>query len=296
MTIPKKLVLLFLSLSFLTSLSAEEFIWVTDDPLRSISPLQKQLDLDASTLQIIIPLLESEYSFKTMVANPKRGFELLKDRENACMGNKIRTQEREQYAYITEIPQIVFPGLRLYINKSSNKYNKINSLANNDGVISLADIFETVADVKLGIADGRSYGSQIDKLLNDPTNAHLIWKRNASLAGKGVVKMLENDRFDLSIEFSNVFQVYSSENQDTMQSYPIQEASQYVLGNIICSKSPQGQALINAFNKAIAKASKTKDYLEAHLKWFDKGTKADAIKYYNEVYNTSFTDNESVRD
>lgn len=290
MTIPKKLILLFILLSFLTNPSAEEFLWVTDDPLRYISPEHQQIDIDASTLKIIISFLESDDFFTTINANPKRGFELLKSRNNVCMGNRIKTQERKQYAYITDIPQIVFPGLRLYINKSSNKYNKINNLANRNGVISLADVFEQVADVKLGIADGRSYGSQIDKLLNAPTNAHLIWKRNASLAGRGVVKMLENERFDISIEYTNVFQFYTSENQNTMQSYPIQEASQYVLGNIICSKSPQGLALINALNKAIAKASKTRDYLEAHLKWFGKDTQADAIKYYNEVYKTSFTD------
>ncbi|GAA6204243.1 hypothetical protein [Thalassotalea sp. SU-HH00458] len=275
---------------FITSQSlATEIVWVTDAPQNNVTAKNKVLDIDTSTFNLLAAHLNSQYFFKKLHVPVKRGFTLIKHQENVCIGNKLTTKERNEFSYSTQIPQTVFPGLRLYINKNSPYFQKVRQLVTQQKTVSIYDIINTVAGIKFGIVGGRSYGVEIDSLINSPENAHFFWKRHASKANRGIVNMIEKARFDISIEYPNVFGFYSEEDNTVIESFPLKEAPNYMLGNILCSKSKIGAKMVKAFNAVIKTTSKTREYFDAHMKWFDSSSQEDAARYYNKIYKTSFT-------
>jgi uncharacterized protein (TIGR02285 family) len=275
---------------FISSQSlATEIFWVTDAPQNNVTNENKVLDIDTSTFNLLEAQLSAQFVIKKLHMPAKRGFNLIQHKENVCIGNKLTTNERDEFSYSTEMPQTVFPGLRLYINKTSPYFLKISQLVNKQNTISIHDIINSSANIKFGIVGGRSYGAEIDSLVNSPENTHLFWKRHASKANRGIVNMIEKARFDISIEYPNVFGFYAEEGHSIIQSFPLKESPNYMLGRILCSKSKTGSTVVSAFNDAIKTISKTREYFDAHMQWFDRSSQADAAKYYNDVYQTSFT-------
>lgn len=267
----------------------QEIIWVTDT-VSTLSDDSNNMDVDGSTTALLFPLLPPQYKITKIQGNFNRSFNLLQSQENVCTGNKLVTFERKKFGHITNIPQVVFPGLRLYVDQNSSFYSKIQTLAYQDNSISITKILNTIPNINFGVAGGRKYGKEIDLIIKDNKWQTRFLHRNASDMAAGVIKMFERGRLDLIIEYPNVLSHYQTQDEQPLKlkSFSIVESQQYMLGNIMCSKSDLGLKLINQFNQIIEKVSKDKRYFDTHIKWFDSSTKSDAIKFYNRIYKTDF--------
>lgn len=269
--------------------TVEEIIWISGT-FSSAFDNSDEMDVDGNTMALVFPLLSPHYIFIQQQGNFNRSLSLIKSKSNVCTGNKITTDERKKFAHISSVPQVVFPGLRLYIDQKSKYYPQIQSLTNNDNTVSILEILTAISGANFGVVGGRKYGKDIDLLIKDNQWQDRFRHRTASDMAEGVIKMFERGRLDLIIEYPNVFSHYKTQDEQQLKlhSFSITESQQYMLGNIMCSKSELGLQLINEFNQALEKVSKDKQYFDTHIKWFDDSTKSDAIKFYNAVYQTNF--------
>lgn len=102
--------------------------------------------------------------------------------------------------------------------------------------------------------------------------------------------MLQEGRVDFVIEYPNVFNHYQSKLNDTTAyiSLLIIESPQTLAGYILCSRTPEGAALIARFDQVRAEITLGQAYLTAHLRWFDAVGQAALLPLYNQVYQTKF--------
>lgn len=245
-------------------------------------------NLDGDTLKIILehaPKLEITLSY----TNIERTFLLLDNKPDACVGNKVVNSRRKKKYLYSQLPQVVFPGQRIFINVDSPMLKQIQSL-NHAGRISVEDVLKLTQNTTIGLNAGFSYGETLDGLFNQYRDK--VWRRRGSSSAKEVTNMFFSGRFDAVIEYPSVFEYYVNKlnkSSTDFVSFSIKELPEYILGYIVCAKSDTGQQAIQQFDAALRKSVTQKSYLNAHLKWFKQDIHADITRYYNQVYGTSFS-------
>lgn len=251
-------------------------------------PANEVLDINGSTMQLVWPKL-NEIQIQAAAVNSARALALLKTEPNACVGNKILSPEREAISYHTQLPQVVFPGLRIFALKNRDGAHALEQF--NDGLgVSLAKLLAGERKLRLAVVGGRKYSAEIDDILQNPNWQRQLWRRHGSDDTSGVLRMLQEGRVDFVIEYPNVFNHYQSKLNDTTAyiSFPIIESPQTLAGYILCSRTPEGAALIARFDQVLAEITLGQAYLTAHLRWFDAVGQAALLPLYKQEYQTNF--------
>lgn len=293
-----RLLLVSCSLLWNTSLQAQQanqqqtqpMLWLTDavnnQPVYKTS---QPVDVSGATLQLMLPYLAS-YQLQTMVVNNQRALQVLKVRPNACAGNKIVTSDRLEVSYASKQPQVVFPGLRIFTLADSSAAAVLAAMQDEQGRISVRNILLEAHKLRFVVVSGRNYGAELDALIKASQWQNRFWKREADDMAAGVVDMVRTGRIDLMLEYPNVAAHYQAQQPDNAKlvSYAIAESPAFLLGHILCSRTAQGKMMLQHFEQALAQVTKTRGYLEAHLRWFDPDYHAEFRKIYNQVYQTNF--------
>lgn len=246
------------------------------------------IDINAATRQLVLEHMPGHQDSVTIVNN-ERAFQMLKTDVLACTGNKIRNSERESFAYFSDVPQLIFPGLRLYMLKATAETAGIT--AQQHSRHSFADISTRLPRSRIGVVGGRNYGEPLQAIFNQLAARNRIYTRTGNdMSAAAMLDMLANGRVDLVVEYPNVVQHYSEALNHAVElvSVEISEAAEYTGGFIMCSKTEQGKKLAQQYSNAIQLASKDKRYLQAHLRWFDVSSHHKVTALYNKVYNTEF--------
>jgi|GEM_PF-1308607 len=268
----------------------QPMLWLTDAVANQpVYKTSQPIDVSGATLQLMLPRL-AQYQLHTMVVNNQRAIEVLKARPNACASNKIITSERLDVSYASKLPQVVFPGLRIFARGDSKAAVELAGLQDEQGRISVRKVLLSANKLKFVVVRGRHYGAELDALIEAPNWQNRFWKRQADDMAAGLVDMVRTGRIDLMLEYPNVAAHYQAQQTDgtALVSYAVAESPVYLLGHILCSRTEQGKAMLQQFDEALAEITKTEAYLEAHLRWFDPDYHAEFRKIYNQVYQTAF--------
>lgn len=268
----------------------QPMLWLTDAvDNQPVYKSSQPVDVSGATLQLMLPKL-AQYQLQTMVVNNQRAIEVLKARPNACAGNKIVTSERLEISYASKLPQVVFPGLRIFARADSTAAAALAGLLDQQGRISVREVLLSANKLRFVVVGGRNYGAELDALIHAPTWQNRFWKRQADDMAAGVVDMVRTGRIDLMLEYPNVAAHYQAQQTDgtALVSYPVAESPAYLLGHILCSRTAQGKAMLRQFDEALAEVTQTEAYLDAHLRWFAPDYHAEFRIIYNQVYQTSF--------
>jgi uncharacterized protein (TIGR02285 family) len=265
-------------------------LWLTDmDESALVYNSVPGIDINAATRQLLLEHMPGHQDSVTIVNN-ERAFQMLKTNTLACTGNKVRNSERESFAYFSDVPQLIFPGLRLYMLKATAETAGIAGLQHNNRH-SFADISTKLPRSRIGVVGGRNYGEPLQAIFDQLAGRNRIYTRTSNDMSAGpILDMLVNGRVDLVVEYPNVVQHYREALNLTAElvSVEISEAAEYTSGYIMCSKNEQGKKLAQAYSNAIQLASKDKRYLQAHLRWFDVSSHHKVTALYNKLYNTTF--------
>lgn len=270
--------------------NVQTMLWLTDAmDNQPVYKTSQPVDVSGATLQLMLPKL-AQYQLQTMVVNNQRAIEVLKVRPNACAGNKIVTSERLDISYASKLPQVVFPGLRIFARADSAAASIMAGLLDEQGRISVRKILLEAHKLRFVVVGGRNYGAELDALIEAPQWKNRFWQRQADDMAAGVVDMVRTGRIDLMLEYPNVAAHYQAQQTDgtALVSYAVAESPAYLLGHILCSRTAQGKEMLQQFDAALADVTKTKAYLDAHLRWFDPDYHAEFRTLYNQVYRTSF--------
>ncbi len=270
--------------------AAQKFIWLTDSSTDQTTTQYRQaLDVNGLTLDLLMQDVTA-FQAQAVQTTTDRAMAMLKAEASACAGNRLKNDTRLAFSYATSIPHTVFPGLRLYSKTSSKTTLWLKQQLNAQQSISLRQLLEKDNKLNFAVGGGRSYGEQLDHLLQQPQWQHKFWQRRSVDMSAGLIDMLVQDRVDLLIEYPNVMQHYLAQysKHTELTSFSIEEAEPYMLGYILCSKTVLGLQLTEFFQQRLKLISQQKSYLQAHLGWVDTADRAQLTTLYNQVFGTSF--------
>ncbi|MFC3095683.1 hypothetical protein DRW07_07785 [Alteromonas sediminis] len=219
---------------------------------------QKPTDLAFLIFDNVLSELKQDYDFKFVVASAERMWLLLKQADNACAFNKMKTIERAEMAYFSAMPVISFPPNRLIsrISLGQASTQSLSQLAKN-------------ARELVGVVDGRMYGPAADAIINTKPENFYIGKGNDKAAR--LRNMLIQGKLDVILEYAMTFESFLPETEDMSRFfiYRVEELSnEYVDGFIACSKSAVGARLIKQIDEVMASEAfmiKAKSLIHQHV-------------------------------
>ena len=148
---------------------------------------------------------------------------------------------------MSKLPQVVFPGLRLYSHVPLSESDTID--------------LKTVSSSKLLLAvqQARNYGFNVKSF-----GKLEILNLHASKRSSTLINMFEKKRFDLLLEYPNVFAKYASKELISQAfEYSITQSGSYSLGYIACTDSVEGRALIKKLDDVIREIAQTDAFFYA---------------------------------
>lgn len=261
-------------------------VWLTTEDRAANAQI---VDVNDDTFYLIadaLPNLQLQTQFVTM-SNARA---LLKKQANSCTGNLMPLPERQAWGQFSKLPQVVFPGLRLYVRNNSPLQGALDAQATPAGTVSVAALLQGPLKFQLGYAADRSYGSALDQLLQKPEFQYKVWQRRSTDTASGVLQMFSRGRIDAVLEYPNVLEHYLSKQKADLgfRSYAITETPTALYGHLVCANGEQGQRIIQHIDVAMKRLVQDRRYLEAHLRWFSPELHPTVIKLYDQAYGTHF--------
>ncbi|MGI2226060.1 hypothetical protein [Shewanella frigidimarina] len=177
---------------------------------------------------------------------------------NACMINKIKNTERESIGIFSKYPFSIFPPIRLIaLEKNQFKFKQ---------PFSLAELHKQ--NIQIGVAKSRSYGYEIDKFIKQ--NPEYFFIRGAEDSMSKLIDMLMKERIDAIIDFSQIVIAHKLEMAQLQPiiSIPLSEAPEPILSYVVCSKSDQGQAIIDIINESYQTQEVKEIFQRFHYHYF----------------------------
>ncbi|PKH88552.1 transporter substrate-binding domain-containing protein [Colwellia sp. Bg11-28] len=253
--------------------SKKKIIWLVEDKLENIDLLAKT-SAETSTASYIENLIIqqlTQYNIKIERVTASRMNRVLQTKENACVANRASTPERREYSLFSD-PQSFYLTHKLYRFDPKSALPK--QLFNAEGEIKdLPKVFKLLPEKTIGLAQDVSFGNFLDQQIHKikPEN---IYYRGGNKRVVALSSMLYKSRVDFVLALP--VDITPNEAQEQLiEQYTIAGAPPYLIAHFNCSNSPLGQRVINDINDILAKVYKTKDYYQAHKKWFSDKQLAD---------------------
>lgn len=180
-------------------------------------------------------------------------------RPDSCVPVR-KTAQRESYMNFS-LPYKVLSAPKLVIRKDSLYRAMIEQMYQQHGLVSLADLLS--ADVRpiLGVDQTRSYGREIDGLIQRYKNSTSIYvKANVMKVAAGSIPMLLKGHVDMVVEYQ-----MSIADHSQIITFPLSETGRFVPLYFGCSKSTHGVQQMAVINQTIRDLSGNKDYQQLML-------------------------------
>lgn len=295
------LVLIFSLLGSGHSYTKEKVVWIVNDfpPGTILSGEFKGQGITDVYESIVMKHLP-EFEHERRVTNIRRAFHLIRNGENACSAGRALSEERAEIAWFS-IPSAFVPSQRLITNEENHaEFDKIFNFGHgesstNDAVnkhfslVSLNTILEQHAHMKLGIVEGRAYGSKFDPILEKYGDSEHVFKRAGADLGTSILRMLQVNRINYTIEFPFVLQyeVKASGGLASLYSFPLLESSNYLKGYIVCTKNKWGKRMIDKINSVLLKVRPLDEYRDSFERWLDKKSIPEFRRQYKKIFLNS---------
>lgn len=241
------------------------------------------ISVNKLTADLVIQKLPG-FRIQQRVINASRMLQLMADDPKACAEKTLKTPAREEFMLYSNLPQVIFPGLRVYMRADDERFPQQESQ-------QLAQFLRQQQDIRIGLMEGRSYGDALDKVLAMPEVQPQIWHHSSLDSSFALIDMLLAGRIDMLISSPipvNTFALRHQRQLDLASFAPL-EAPLKLLGYFVCANSVFGEKAIAEINKQHAAAVQQRSYLDAHLQHLDSSLHAEFIRSYNQIYQTNFS-------
>lgn len=257
--------------------------WIIEDTVEWESYLKNTpLTTSSETTMIIVDgLVNMGYRVEYVKATRGRAELILQNEDSVCMADRIKTPARESYSFYST-PHDIFLGQQLYRLAKSSELN--NQVLNNQGEVkSLASLFFHHPNQILAIADGTSYGVELDRQIAQ-LNPDNVFTRSGSERAVSLVNMLLRKRIDAIIYYPQGINEANKKNVK-LESYTIAGSPPYLLGHVACARTKSGKQIITHINEILKQAYRTKAFYQAHEKWLMIDDIPKLRRYFKEVFD-----------
>ena len=221
-----------------------------------------------------------EHDHQRVIANISRHYQDFKSGRKACNVGFFKTPEREQFLYYS-IPSFFTLPAVMIINK--NRFPEFG----NSKTVSLEKILRRKFVV--GRAEKRSYGKDLDHVLDTFGNAGNIYAFEGSELSLQLFQMLKHKRIDalISLPEEAVYQAERLGFREQIMTLTIAENQNGYdgwLSYVACSKNEWGKQFIEQVNQVLLKERPTLKYRQAYERWLDESSLEGYRKLYDEVF------------
>lgn len=275
------------------SVARDDVLLFTDvDPDAPVEHATSSTDIGGQLLNFYLPYLDA-FNIRQRFANPARALSIISQRNDACRGKSVYTEERAAVAAYSQQAHVVFPPLRLYMLASHPRANEILELldTSDDGFLPLSDILQVDPGLTLGLMRGRSYTRELDQAIDDDQHSNQLWIRAVPDQASGLFDMLINERIDLTIHTSVSVKRFTELRgiEPELIVIPLREASEPLQGYFVCSQSETGVRFLTAMDRAVSEVSQSRAYFEAHMSWVPAAERPFYAQIYNQQFGTAFS-------
>ncbi|WP_147378766.1 hypothetical protein [Motilimonas pumila] len=193
------------------------------------------------------------YNHKVRQGTTSRLLRLAKSGALVC-SSVLKNPEREQFLYFSDPTQLLATHKLYFLAKQKAYLQQLTGQTLNRAV-SLNKVFNALPELKFAIANGRSYGSERDKIVARYNDKMKVFTRQEQ--SSHLIKNLLAERLDMIIEYPWIMKYETQRMQGdfpSLASVDIVESSPAIKARIACSKTPQGYEVIKIINALIYNA------------------------------------------
>lgn len=268
-----KVLIRLLALMFFTQVKAEPLVLVDSMGLLK-APMQTHPEADM--LRQILAIYPDKVQVENISRN--RANEWLEKSGNACIPYLKKTPEREKHFLFTA-PYMAEAALQLIVPANSPWTAKLDLMQRVQPRVSLRELLHLKISPLIGIEINRSYGVEIDKILEENQKHPSLYMRTSSSESVGsLLPMLEKQFIDMVIEYPKI----ADRSTQRLKYYPLQEAEAISLVYFACSKGKGGETVVNSLNDVLRSLSQQQAYLEIMRTGFPESQRDKAIEYWQQ--------------
>ncbi len=243
------------------------------DTLASLQPRAGQTpQAEAQILQLILQQYPSPYTLVDISRNRAR--EWTKSAGNACIPWLRKTPERAR-DYLFTLPYMLESAITLVSLPQSRWQTQLEQLQDAQGKISLKQLLELKRPPLVGIELNRSYGDQLDAILQQHQGHPAIYTRSSAGEFVGsMLPMLHKGFVDLMLEYPKI----AARSSNALRYWPLAEAEPYNAVHFACSRTPQGEKIVALLNQSIRHQAANKDYQQLMLQSFAEAERSRVLR------------------
>ena len=225
-----------------------------------------------------------------MQSIPRMEQEMVKGQNLICAADLLKTERRKKFAYFSDLPSMFTHPYTVLIKKDSwKKFSKKNESLSDfiNRNHSLVDLLKN-NKIILGINRGHQYLDNQDKIFKPylDKKSPNIYVRTGEDVLSGLFSMLMKNRIDymLGYPLDAEFELQKLNIREEYLALRIEEALNYDLSYIACTRSKEGKVIIDKINKILEDDRSKPAYREIYERWIGK----DILNSYRRDYNKQY--------
>lgn len=211
----------------------------------------------------------------------KRSLRFINSGAKLCVVDKIKSAERIK-SYSFSLPMNVYLSRRLYQQTFLPKLTSDK--------VDLLDTLRANPEHKILITSQISYGDSLDSLIAKLPKQQVVL-RGSGEHSKGLLDMFSNKRAEYALFFPQA--LIDNNVSVEARTYQVASTPAYILGHLMCAKSPKTKNFINELNKVIKAQFKSAKLLNIHKEYIDPNSHQALSSYFQEI-NAKFIKNKKA--
>ena len=263
--------ILFVCVFFSTTCDARTIKWLTHDfaPYYILNGPDKSQGRDESIISLLEQQLPHINFERVIIPSGKVIQELANQQSNACALSLYKNKYREERVYFTH--QSSTAGL----SPSIAMHQKLSAALNieSSDSVSLTHLL-VKKQLTLGVSMNRSYGSEIDKIINTTPNTNIVIRPTRDTLST-LTYMLNLERIDILLGYpsEHYYLAKTMGFSDNLTQRMLTEAPKISYGYIGCTKNEQGAEDIATLNQQLKMLKQTKEYKQVLTRWLPNDLK-----------------------
>lgn len=263
--------ILFVCVFLSTTCDARTIKWLTHDfaPYYILSGPDKSQGRDESIISLLEQQLPHINFERVIIPSGKVIQELANQQSNACALSLYKNKYREERVYFTH--QSSTAGL----SPSIAMHQKLSAALDiqSSESVSLTHLL-VKKQLTLGVSMNRSYGSEIDKIINTTPNTNIVIRPTRDTLST-LTYMLNLERIDILLGYpsEHYYLAKTMGFTDNLTQRMLTEAPKISYGYIGCTKNEQGAEDIATLNQQLKMLKQTKEYKQILTRWLPNDLK-----------------------
>ena len=263
--------ILFVCVFLSTKCDARTIKWLTHDfaPYYILSGPDKSQGRDESIISLLEQQLPHINFERVIIPSGKVIQELANQQSNACALSLYKNKYREERVYFTH--QSSTAGL----SPSIAMHQKLSAALDIESSESVSLTHLLVKkQLTLGVSMNRSYGSEIDKIINTTPNTNIVIRPTRDTLST-LTYMLNLERIDILLGYpsEHYYLAKTMGFTDNLTQRMLTEAPKISYGYIGCTKNEQGAEDIATLNQQLKMLKQTKEYKQVLTRWLPNDLK-----------------------